>query len=127
MRIYYITILKEFNTFFEKTQKMYERFCCIPTIEGALFGALFLFCLFLCNLRFLLGDHLGELSFALLAGFGVDVELLPFTVWQSWIEAAFPKVIVYLIHTSGSRLAYLSRLLRGVPFLFPKSGLVQGL
>lgn len=30
-------------------------------------------------------------------------------VWQTRIEAAFPEVIVYLIHTSGSRLAYLSR------------------
>ena len=64
-----------------------------------------MFCLFLCNLRFLLGDHLGELGFALLTGFGIDVELLPFAAWQSWIEAAFPEVIVDLIDASGARFA----------------------
>ena len=68
--------------------------------EGRLFGALFLFCLFFCDLRFLLGDHFGELGFALVTGFGVDVELLSFAVWQSWEEAAFPKVIVDLIDAS---------------------------
>ena len=61
-----------------------------------------MFCFFFRDLRFLFGDHLGELSFALLARFGVDVELLPLAVWQSWIEAAFPEVIVDLIDASGA-------------------------
>ena len=54
------------------------------------------------DLCFLFGDHFGEFGFALVAGFGVDVELLPLAVWQSWIEAAFPKVIIDLIDTSGA-------------------------
>ena len=70
--------------------------------EGTLIGALFLICFFLCDLCFLLGDHFGEFDFALLLCFGVDVELLSFAVWQARIEAAFPEVIVYLIHTSGA-------------------------
>ena len=57
----------------------------------------YLFFFFLCNLRFLLGDHFGEFSFALVAGFGVDVELLSFAVWQARIEAAFPEMMVDLI------------------------------
>ena len=59
--------------------------------------------------RFLLGDHLGELDFVLFAGFGVDVEFLSLAVWQSWIEAAFPEVIVYLIEASRTTLTDLSR------------------
>ena len=39
----------------------------------------------------------GELGFALLSGFGVDVELLPLAVWQSWEETAFPQAVVNLI------------------------------
>ena len=66
--------------------------------EGRLLGTLFSFCFFLCNLRFLFGDHLGEFDFALLFCFGVDVELLSLTVWQSRIEAALPQVIIDLIH-----------------------------
>ena len=80
-----------------------------PTIEGALVGALFYFCFFFRDLSFLFGDHFGELGFALLSGFGVDVELLPLAVWKSWIKAAFPEVIIDLIDASGARLANLSR------------------
>ena len=60
--------------------------------------------LFLCY-----GDHPGVFVFALVAGFGVDVELLALDVWQPWIEAAFPEVIINLIQASGARLANLSR------------------
>ena len=74
-----------------------------------LVGALFSFRLFLRYLRFLFGDHFGELGFALLSRFSVDVEFLALTVWQSWIKSAFPEVIVYLIDASGARLANLSR------------------
>ena len=65
--------------------------------EGALVGALFSFCFPFRDLRFLFGDHFGEFGFALVAGFGVDVELLSFAVWQARIEAAFPEMMVDLI------------------------------
>ena len=41
--------------------------------------------------------------------FGVDIEFLSLTVRQSWEEAAFPEVVVYLIQTSRAALTYLSR------------------
>ena len=75
-------------------------------MRAPLIGALFLICFFFCDLRFLFGDHLGEFGFALVSGFGVDVEFLAFAVWQSWIEAAFPKVIVYLIDASRFEASY---------------------
>ena len=71
--------------------------------------ALFLFCFFLRDLRFLLGDHFSEFGFALLSRFGVDVEFLALAVWQARIEAAFPEVIVYLIDASRTALTDLSR------------------
>jgi len=81
--------------------------------HGDVFYLLFLFTLFIyllsCDLRFLFGDHFGEFDFALVSGFGVDVELLSLSVRESWIEAAFPKVIIDLIDTSGARLTDLSR------------------
>ena len=80
-----------------------------PNFEGALIGALFSFCFFFCDLRFDSLDHLGELGFALLLCFGVDVEFLSFAAGQSWEEASLPEVVVYLIQTSGAGFAYLSR------------------
>ena len=70
--------------------------------EGTLIGALFLFCFLFRDLHFLLGDHLGELDFVLFTDFSVDVELLSLTVWQAWIEAAFPEMIIDLIDASGT-------------------------
>ena len=49
-------------------------------------------------------------------GFGVDVELLPLTVRQSWEETALPQVVVYLIQTARTALAYLSRHRFGMRF-----------
>ena len=54
-------------------------------------------------------DHLGKFDFALVAGFSVDVEFLVLAVRQSWEEAAFPEVVVYLIQASGAAFSYLSR------------------
>ena len=82
-----------------------DTFCCV----SSLYNLFFLFCFFFCNLRFLFGNHFGELDFALLSRFGVDVELLPLAVWQSWIEAAFPEMIVDLIDASRTALTDLSR------------------
>ena len=63
----------------------------------------------MCDLRFLFGDQFGEFGFTLVTGFGVDVELLSLAVWQSWIKAAFPEVIVDLIDASRTALTDLSR------------------
>ena len=87
---------------YEKGASLGTKLLFVFSLKGALVGALFLFCLFLCNLRFLFSNHLGEFGFALLSRFGVDVELLPFAVWQSWIEAAFPEMIVDLIDASSA-------------------------
>ena len=45
----------------------------------------------------------------MLSRFGIDVVFLTLSVWKSWIEAAFPEVIVDLIHASRTALSYLSR------------------
>ena len=74
--------------------------------EGALVGALFKFCLFFRDLRFNLLDHLGEFDFALLFCFVIDIEFFSLTTWQSWEEATFPQVVVYLIQASGAGFAY---------------------
>ena len=68
-----------------------------------------MFCLFLRDLGFDLLDHLGELGFAFVAGGSVDVEFLAFAVWKARIEAAFPEVIVNLIHASRTAFANLPR------------------
>lgn len=60
--------------------------------------------LFLCY-----GDHPGVFVFALVAGFGVDVEFFAFAVRRARADASSSKVIVYLIHLSGARFANLSR------------------
>jgi len=56
-----------------------------------------LFRFFLCNLSFLFYDQHCELGFALVAGFGIDVEFFTFAVWQARIEAAFLEAIAHLI------------------------------
>ena len=69
---------------------------------GGRFHLSYSFCFFFRNLRFDSLDHLGEFDFALLFGFGVDIEFLSLAVRQSWEEAAFPEVVVDLIHASGA-------------------------
>jgi len=68
------------------------------------------------NLRFDSLDHLGEFDFALLFLLSVDVEFLSLAVRQAWEEAAFPEVVVHLIQTARTALAYLSRHRFGMGF-----------
>ena len=70
--------------------------------------SLYRFCLFLHlgYFSFLLFYHLGEELLTLFSRLCVDVELLSFSIGESWKEASFPQHVVYLIHASRATLAY---------------------
>lgn len=95
-----------------------QRTCAQPVVLGLcpktmkyppLCGGYLLFRFLFRNLRFHSFDHLGEFDFTSLFRFGVDIEFLSLTIWQSWEEAAFPEVVVDLIQVSGAGFAYLPR------------------
>lgn len=54
-------------------------------VEMFFLFTLFIYLLFR-DLRFLFGDHFGEFGLALFAGFGVDVELLSFSICGKFIS-----------------------------------------
>lgn len=61
-----------------------------------------LFCFLLCDLSFHFLDHLRQLFFAFLTGWGVNIMGYTFTVGISGRVFPLPKVIIDLVDTAGA-------------------------